>query len=72
MVIFVTIQSNNNVQSVGPTGIESVKKAGTIFKPVDPGELLAKAVKMGFTEIGREENLLPNDKTFFTIELIHK
>jgi hypothetical protein len=39
----VTIQSNNNLQSVSPTGVESVKKVGLIFNAVDRDEMLAKA-----------------------------
>ncbi|HEU5292336.1 MAG TPA: hypothetical protein VFU05_16930, partial [Cyclobacteriaceae bacterium] len=34
--LIVTIQLNNNLKSVSPTGIESVKKAGLIFKDIDP------------------------------------
>lgn len=67
-----TIQSNNNLHTVSPTGIESVKKAGQIFSAIDPGIMLAKAKEMGFTQISSEENQLPNGKTFLTYDLVCK
>jgi SAM-dependent methyltransferase len=67
----VTIQLNNGLQSVSSTGIESVKKAGTLFKTVDPEILLAKATEMGFTLNGKEENILPNEKSFVTFDFIN-
>jgi len=66
----VTIQSNNNLQAVSPTGIESVKKAGTIFSLVEPGLMLAKAKELGYTLAGDEENKLPNGKTFLTFDFV--
>ena len=66
----ITIQANNNVQSVSPTGIETVKKAGTIFKIVEPGILLLKAKERGYTLVGNEENQLPNGKTFLTFDFV--
>ena len=65
----VTIQSNNNLQSVSPTGIESVKKAGIIFNAVDPDLVLAKAKKRGYSLVGEEVNQLPNGKSFLTFDL---
>jgi hypothetical protein len=67
-----TIQSNNNLQSVSPTGIESVKKAGLIFKVIDPRIMLAKAKETGFTHIGSEENQLPNGKALLTFDFVCK
>lgn len=67
-----TIQSNNNLQSVSPTGIESVKKAGLIFKTIDPEIMLAKAKEMGYTLMDNETNQLPNGKTFRTFDFIYK
>jgi len=61
-----TIQQNNNVQTVSPTGIESIKKAGTVFNVVDGPALTAHAQEMGFTLIETEENMLPNGKSFVT------
>ena len=67
-----TIQSNNNLQSVSPTGVESVKKAGLIFKTIDPEIMLVKAKEMGYSLIGDETNQLPNGKTFLTFDFIYK
>jgi predicted TPR repeat methyltransferase len=69
--LIVTIQCNNNLQSVSATGIESVKKAGSVFNAVDINLLLGKAKEMGFAYIGREENQLPNGKSFLTIDFTH-
>lgn len=68
----VTIQSNNKVQAVSPTGIESVKKAGLIFKAVNTGEMLAIANEMGFTLVYEEANELPNGKRLLTFDLKYK
>jgi len=67
-----TIQSNNNLQSVSPTGVESVKKAGLIFKTIDPEIMLVKAKEMGYTLIDDEVNQLPNGKTFLTFDFMCK
>ncbi|MEO7048032.1 MAG: class I SAM-dependent methyltransferase, partial [Ferruginibacter sp.] len=64
--LVVSIQSNNNKQSVSPTGIESVKKAEEIFSIVNPEELLSKAAETGYRLIAREENSLPNGKSIIT------
>jgi hypothetical protein len=65
--LIVSIQSNNNnKQSVSPTGIESIKKAGEIFSIVNPDVLLSKASKTGFMQIGKEESALPNGKSVIT------
>jgi hypothetical protein len=64
--LVITIQSNNLNQAVSQTGIESVKKAGSIFSVVDPETLAAKAAEMGFIISEREENSLPNGKSLIT------
>jgi hypothetical protein len=61
-----SIQSNNNKPPVSSTGIESVKKAGSIFSAVNPEELLTKSGESGFVLIGKEENRLPNEKSIIT------
>ncbi len=68
--LVVSIQSNNNKQSVSNTGIESIKKAGEMFSMVNPETLLSKAAKKGYTVIGKEENLLPNGKSIKTLHFI--
>ena len=68
--LVVSIQSNNNVQSVSPTGIETVKKAGEIFSLVDPEILLNKAAEKGYRLIGKEENVLPNGKSIKTFHVV--
>ena len=55
--LVISIQSNNNIQSISPTGIETVKKAGEIFSIINPEELLGKAVEEGFRLMVKEENL---------------
>jgi hypothetical protein len=64
--LIVTIQSNRHLVSVSPTGIESVKKVGQIFQPVDIDVLLDKAKQIGFKVVKSEENELPNGKSFLT------
>jgi hypothetical protein len=68
--LIISIQSNNNQQSVSPTGIESVKKAGEIFSTVDPEELLSKAAEKGYKLNGEEENILPNGKSIITCHFV--
>jgi predicted TPR repeat methyltransferase len=68
--LIVSIQSNNNKPSVSSTGIESVKRAGEIFSAVDPEELLRKSEESGFALIGKEENLLPNEKSIITYHFV--
>jgi hypothetical protein len=64
--VVVTVQVNNGASSVSKTGVESVKLAGQIFKPVESSELLATAERYNFKKIAGEENELPNGKTFKT------
>ena len=65
-----SIQSNNNKQTVSPTGIESVKKAGEIFFIVDPENLLSKAAEKGYRLIEQEENVLPDGKSIITFHFV--
>lgn len=64
--LVVSIQSNNQVQSISETDIESVKKVGKIFKIVNPGELEKIAVRLYFLQLSSEENVLPNGKSIKT------
>jgi len=68
----VTIQSNNNLQSISPTGVESVKKAGIIFSTVDPEVMLVKAKELGYALVDEQVNQLPNRKSFLTFDLIYQ
>jgi hypothetical protein len=68
--LVVSIQSNNNIPSVSPTGIESVKKAGEIFSIVDSEELLRKAADAGYKLMEKEENILPNGKSIITCHFV--
>ncbi len=68
--LIISIQSNNSILSISPTGIESVKKVGEYFTEVNPGELLNKAAEKGFRLLGREENILPNGKSIITFLFI--
>jgi hypothetical protein len=68
--LIVSIQSNNNKQSVSPTGIDSIKKAGEIFSIVNPEKLLSKAEETGYRLTGKEENALPNGKSIITFHFV--
>jgi hypothetical protein len=68
----VTIQVNNKVADVSPTGIDSLKKAGKIFTLVDREELLHKIDEMDFFLSEQEENFLPNGKSFQTFHFKKK
>jgi hypothetical protein len=68
--LILSIQSNNNKPSVSSTGIESVKKAGSIFSAVNPDELLMQSGESGFQLIGKEENRLPNEKSIITFHFV--
>ena len=68
--LMVSIQSNNHRQSVSPTGIDSVKKAGEIFSIVNPEKLLSKAAEIGFLLVEKEENFLPNGKSIITFHFV--
>jgi hypothetical protein len=64
--LLVSIQANNHQQSVGATGIESIKNVEEIFSIVDPGKLAIAAEESGFALIGKEENFLPGGKSIIT------
>ena len=64
-------QANNNLQTVSPTGVETVKKAGTIFNAIDPEIMLAKSKELSFTLVDQEANQLPNGKSFLTFDLMY-
>lgn len=66
--LIITIQSNNGNQSVSQTGVESIKSVKEIFNIVNKENLQVYALKVGFELIGSEENVLPNGKSFFTLE----
>lgn len=68
--LIVSIQSNNNIPSVSPTGIETVKKAGKIFFIVDPEQLLSKTAETGYKTLGKEENILPSGKSIITFHFV--
>jgi hypothetical protein len=68
--LVISIQSNNNKQSVSPTGIESIKKVGEIFSIVSPEMLLSKTAEKGYRLIGKEENDLPNGKSIITFHFV--
>ena len=68
--LIISIQLNNNQQSVSPTGIESIKKAGEIFSIIDPDVLQSKAAETGYKLIGKEENILPNGKSIITCHFV--
>lgn len=66
--LIVTIQSNNGVQTVSKTGVESIRSVASIFEIIDRDDLQAKAAKVGFECISSEENFLPNGKSLITYE----
>jgi hypothetical protein len=70
--LIITIQSNNGVQSVSKTGIESIKSVASVFKIVDKINLINTALRHGFEAIGMEENFLPNGKSLITCEFFSK
>ena len=67
-----TVQSNNNLQSVSPTGVESVKKAGIIFSTVDPEVMLVKAKELGYALVDEQVNQLPNGKVFMSEKMVSR
>jgi 2-polyprenyl-3-methyl-5-hydroxy-6-metoxy-1,4-benzoquinol methylase len=68
--LVVTIQSNNGVQSVGRSGIESVNSVEQLFRLVEPYDLLIVAEKFGFLKVFEEENFLPDKKSMKTYHFI--
>ena len=68
--LIVSIQSNNGVQSVSQSGIESVQKVGSIFQLIDPEILVSKAIEMGLKLVENEEFFFPNRKSLKTFHFI--
>lgn len=65
----VSVQSNNGIQSVSQSGIESVQKVESIFQLINPEELLNKTKEKGFVLIENEELFFPNGKSLKTFHL---
>ena len=65
-----TIQSNNGIESISQTGIESLNAIEELFKVVEADDLISQAANNGFRLNDREENILPNGKSFITIEFV--
>ena len=70
--LIVTIQSNNGVQSISLTGVESVNIISSVFQLVNPDSFLVNAKELGFVLIDCEENFLPNGKSMKTFHFIWK
>ncbi|GHM99521.1 hypothetical protein WSM22_10110 [Cytophagales bacterium WSM2-2] len=70
--LIISIQSNNGVQSVSATGVDSVKSLGEIFQLVEPTELTNTATKFEFDQLNFEENFLPNGKSIKTFHFRKK
>lgn len=68
--LIVSIQSNNGVQSVSQSGIESVQKVGSIFQLIDPEVLVCKAIEKGLKLAENEESFFPNGKSLKTFHFI--
>lgn len=68
-VAIITIQSNNGITSVSPTGVEGIKIVEKMFKVVQPAQLEKVLSLFGLKKTGGEENFLPNGKSFKTYEI---
>lgn len=68
--LIVSIQSNNGVQSVSQSGIESVQKVGSIFQLIDQEILVTKAIEIGLKLVENEESFFPNGKSLKTFHFI--
>jgi 2-polyprenyl-3-methyl-5-hydroxy-6-metoxy-1,4-benzoquinol methylase len=66
----VSIQSNNGVQSVRQSGIESVQKVETFFQLINPDILINKAMATELRLIESEELFFPNGKSLKTFHFI--
>ncbi|OMQ08948.1 class I SAM-dependent methyltransferase [[Flexibacter] sp. ATCC 35103] len=64
--LIISIQSNNGVQSVSKSGIESLQKVRSIFQLIDPDTLVSKAIEKGLKLIENEESFFPNGKSLKT------
>jgi hypothetical protein len=67
--LVVTIQCNNGVTAVSPTGITTVQSAAALYHAVEEEELLGAAAGMNLAVTHREESFLPNRKSFKTLVL---
>lgn len=67
-VLIAIFQKNNNVNSVSPTGVESVKEVVSVFKIVDEFEFEKIALEKGFKLLNKTEHFLTNGKSFVCIE----
>lgn len=63
-VLIAIIQKNNNVNSVSPTGVESIKEVGSVFQIVDEFEFEKNAQEKGFKLLNKTEHFLANGKSF--------
>jgi hypothetical protein len=64
--VAITIQENNGIGSISPTGIESIKAAGRLFNLISETDLIAEALRFEFHKLDFEENILPNKKSLKT------
>lgn len=64
--LIISIQSNNGVQSVSASGVDSIKTLGSVFHLIEPQELLKVSADFGFILRNSEENFLPNGKSIKT------
>jgi hypothetical protein len=64
-----TIQCNNGIAAVSPTGVTSIQNASEIFRTVEEEDLIRAAKGRGFVVTRRQENFLPNGKSFRTFLL---
>jgi len=67
-ILIAIIQKNNNVTSVSPTGVESVKEIGSVFKILDEFEFEKIAKEKGFKLISKTEHFLVNGKSFVCLD----
>lgn len=69
-ILTAIIQKNNNVTSVSPTGVESIKEIGSVFKIVDELKFEKKAIETGFTMYSKSEHFLVNGKSFICCDFL--
>lgn len=68
-VISITIQQDNENDSVSKTGIESIKQVSSIFKTITKEKIIKYAQKYNFNLVAETENLLDSGKSFITLDL---
>ncbi|MGD0711352.1 MAG: hypothetical protein ABR968_09240 [Bacteroidales bacterium] len=64
--LIITIQSDNGVHSISDTGVEVIKKLGTVFNIVDTHILEENLIQNGFERQCYEENFLKSGKSLKT------